>query len=205
MRGVFSTAVAIGVGIVVLLGYFFPSSGLVPLRETLINWAVIIAGAAGLVAILNLLGVHWRRLNSERNRDYYSIVLLGAFAITLIAGFSLGPADVRFQRVVNNIQMPIEASLMAVLLVTLTFASIRLFQHRGGWMAIVFAVSVVVFLVLGSGYLSLGNNLPVVKTLLYALNSLPIAGARGILLGVALGSLTTGLRILASIDRPYSG
>jgi hypothetical protein len=40
---------------------------------------------------------------------------------------------------------------------------------------------------------------------LSALNSLPVAGARGILLGVALGSLTTGLRILIGADRPYSG
>jgi len=30
-------------------------------------------------------------------------------------------------------------------------------------------------------------------------------GARGILLGVALGTLTTGLRILFGADRPYGG
>ncbi len=205
MRGVLSTAVAIAVGMVVLLGYFFPNTSLALLRDTLINWAIIIAAVAGLVAILNLLGVHWRRLNSERSRDYYSILLLAAFATTLVAGISLGPADARFQRVVTDIQMPIEASLMAVLLVTLVFASIRLFQRRTGWMPIVFAISAVVFLVLGSGYLSIGNNIPLVKTLLFALNSLPVAGARGILLGIALGSLTTGLRVLIGSDRPYNG
>jgi len=31
------------------------------------------------------------------------------------------------------------------------------------------------------------------------------AGARGILLGMALGTLTTGLRILFGADRPYGG
>jgi hypothetical protein len=31
------------------------------------------------------------------------------------------------------------------------------------------------------------------------------AGARGILLGVALGTLTTGLRILFGTDLPYKG
>jgi hypothetical protein len=34
---------------------------------------------------------------------------------------------------------------------------------------------------------------------------LAAAGARGILLGVALGTLTTGLRILFGVDRPYGG
>jgi prolyl-tRNA editing enzyme YbaK/EbsC (Cys-tRNA(Pro) deacylase) len=34
---------------------------------------------------------------------------------------------------------------------------------------------------------------------------LAAAGARGILLGVALGTLTTGIRILFGADRPYGG
>ena len=205
MRAPFSTAIAIAIGLVVLLGYFLPIPALIPLRETLISWAVIVAGMAGLIAILNLVGVHWRKLNSNRNRDYYSLVLLAGFTVTLVAGLMLGPADPQFQKVVTYIQMPIEASLMAVLLVTLTFASIRLFRRRSGWMAVVFAVSAVVFLVIGSGYLAIGSTLPIIKTLLSALNSLPIAGARGILLGIALGSLTTGLRVLIGADRPYSG
>jgi hypothetical protein len=32
-----------------------------------------------------------------------------------------------------------------------------------------------------------------------------MAGARGILLGVALGTVATGLRILIGADRPYGG
>jgi len=31
------------------------------------------------------------------------------------------------------------------------------------------------------------------------------AGARGILIGIALGALTTGLRVLFGVDRPYGG
>jgi len=32
-----------------------------------------------------------------------------------------------------------------------------------------------------------------------------LGGARGILIGVALGSLLTGLRVLFGFDRPYGG
>jgi hypothetical protein len=32
-----------------------------------------------------------------------------------------------------------------------------------------------------------------------------VAGARGVLLGVALGAIATGLRILMGVDRPYGG
>jgi hypothetical protein len=34
---------------------------------------------------------------------------------------------------------------------------------------------------------------------------LAMGGARGILLGVALGTLTTGLRVLFGVERPYGG
>jgi len=72
-------------------------------------------------------------------------------------------------------------------------------------MSVLFAVSAFVFLILGSGFLSSAANIPVLKDILAAVNTLPVAGARGILIGVALGSLTTGLRVLLGTDRPYSG
>ena len=144
-------------------------------------------------------------LNSSRHRDFYSLFLLLAFAITFIAGFVLGPADAQFQKVITYIQMPIEASLMAVLTISLTYASVRLFQRRSGWMAYLFMISAVIFLVIGSGFLTIGDNIPFIKDLLAAINSLPVAGARGILLGIALGSLTAGIRVIIGADRPYSG
>lgn len=205
MRAPFSTAIAIAAGVIVLLGYFIPTPVLTPLRSTFIDWAVIIAGIAGLIAILNLVRIHWKKLTSARSHDYYSLVMLAGFFLTLAAGLFLTPSNPGFQRTVTHIQMPIEASLMSVLAVTLTVACVRLFQRRKGWMGIVFALSTVVFLVLASGLLSIGDQVPFLKNLLAAMNMLPIAGARGILLGIALGSLTTGLRVLLVADRPYSG
>jgi hypothetical protein len=32
-----------------------------------------------------------------------------------------------------------------------------------------------------------------------------LGGARGLLLGIALGTITTGIRILMGTDRPYGG
>ncbi|WP_448336121.1 hypothetical protein [Bellilinea sp.] len=205
MRAPVSTAIAIATGLLVLLGAFLPVPVLLPVRQILLSWTIPVAAAAGLIAILNLLSVHWRKLNSARERDYYSIILLLAFAGTFIAGLLLGPTDPNFQKVVTYIQFPVEASLMGVLTVTLTYASIRLFQRKRGWLAVLFTASTLLFLILLSGFLNIPENIPFVKDLLAALNTLPIAGARGILLGIALGSITTGLRILIGADRPYSG
>jgi hypothetical protein len=205
MRAPFSTAIAISAGVIVLLGYFLGQPVISAVRSLLIDWAVIIAGMAGLIAIANLVRIHWKRLSSARNRDYFSILMLAGFFFTFLAGLILKPSDPRFQNVVTSIQVPVEASLMGVLAISLTYASIRLFQRRKGWMAVLFVASTIVFLVIASGFLSTANQIPLLKNLLAAVNMLPVAGARGILLGIALGSLTTGLRVLLAADRPYSG
>ena len=65
--------------------------------------------------------------------------------------------------------------------------------------------SAVLFLLLGSGLLSSAESISPLKEIVALVNLLPIAGSRGILLGIALGSLTAGLRVLLGADRPYRG
>ena len=209
MRSPVSTAIAMAVGLLVLIGYLLPIGIVGQLRTIILDWAITLAGIAGLVAIFNLAAVHWRKIGDKRNRDYYSVFLILAFWATFLAGVAAKvwgvPSQHDFQRVVTAIQMPIEASLMGVLAISLAYASFRLFQRRKGLMAVIFVISALVFLIILSGLLSFGGSVPVLGSLINLLNLLPVAGARGILLGIALGSLTTGLRILMGTDRPYSG
>lgn len=205
MRSVFSAVIAISVGIITLLGYFIPVPLLQNLRLTFIDWAIILAGVAGLVAIIHLTRVNWNKATAEQDKDVTSWFLLLAFIITFAAGMILKPNHPAMQKVVTHIQVPFEASLMAILSIFLIVAAVQFFRRRHGVMSLVFAASAFIFLVIGSGVLAGAANMPYIKEILTALNTLPIAGARGILLGVALGSLTTGLRILLGSDRPYSG
>ncbi len=192
-------------GLIVLLGYFVPVPILQEIRTTLLDWGVTLAGVAALVGIINLIITHWRRVTAPRNRDLYSALLIVSFLLTIATGVALGPSDPNFQHVVTSIQVPLEASLMAVLAISLAYASLRLFQKRKGLVAVIFVISALLFLLVTSGLLAPGSNNPILASVLTAINQLPIAGARGILLGIALGGLATGLRILMGVDRPFSG
>ncbi len=215
MRAPVAAAFAIAFGLVVLLGYFIPAgtgnqafSSLMFLRTQIVDWAVTLAGFATLVAILGLVGTHWRKLRARRNPDRYSFFMLFFFLATVALGvwfYTISGDVASFQQVVSAIQVPVEASLMAVLAVTLTLASVRLFQRRRGLLAVVFAVSVVLFLLLNTGILAGFQGVPIMGDILAVLQFLPVAGGRGILMGIALGSLMAGLRILIGADRPYSG
>jgi len=207
MRAPVATAIAIAVAVILLLGSFLPIPLLQDvLQPYLLGCAVIVGGVATLIGIYNLISVHVKKLSAPKAGNLYSLFLILAFVATFGAGLWFSPSDARYQRVVTHIQIPVETSLLALLAISLTYTSLRLLQQRKDKMAWIFVVSTLVFLVATGGYFSLMvNDLSKTSGFAAFINTLPMAGARGILLGVGLGSLTTGLRIVFGADRPYSG
>jgi len=202
LKAPFATAVAITVGLLILAGYFIVSPLVQNIRFFLLDWAIILAGVAGIVGILSLLRTHWRKV---RSREFGSLIVIFAFLATLLLGLLLGADNPQFQFVVTGIQVPIETSLMAVVLFSLVFAAIRLFQKKNNLMGTIFLISMFVFLVTSSSLLGIAQNIPGLGALISAIQTLPVAGARGILLGISLGGIAAGLRILVGAERPYRG
>lgn len=131
-----------------------------------------------------------------------SAVLLIGFVVTFVAGMFLTPANPGFMNAIAAIQVPVESSLLAMVSVVLLMTAFNFFQRHHDLMGFVFIGSVLVFLILGSGLLhSIDSNL--MKNLIALLNSIPLAGTRGILIGIALGSVITALRQLLGFDRAY--
>jgi hypothetical protein len=200
-----TAAFAIAAGVIVLLGYFFPSQ-LGSLRILLLDWAVIIAGVAVLVGIVNLAAVQMEKFRTGQKGGAYGILLVASLLFTFFLGVFLGPDHQYMQLAMNAIVVPVEASLMAILAVTLIYASIRLLRRRVDVMSIVFLIVAVVFLILimptPFGPL-LGDRMN--QASIGFLEMFSAGGARGLLIGIALGTLLTGLRVLFGVDRPYGG
>jgi hypothetical protein len=201
-----TAAFAIAAGAIVLLGYFFPEQ-LGSLRVVLLDWAVIIAGMAVLVGVFNLAAVHMEKFRAHQKGGGYGILLVVSLLVTFFGlGVWLGPNSPGMQIAMNAIIIPVEASLMAILAVTLIYASIRLLRRRLDVMSVVFLVVTVIFLMLMMPT-PFGPILGDQGTQL-AINFLGMfsgGGARGLLIGIALGTLLTGLRVLFGADRPYGG
>ncbi len=105
---------------------------------------------------------------------------------------------------VDAIVVPVEASLMAILAVTLIYASIRLLRRRVDLMSIVFLAVAVIFLIVTMPT-PLGALTPLQDSIAQVMGIFSKGGARGLLIGIALGTLLTGLRVLFGVDRPYGG
>jgi hypothetical protein len=201
------TAIAIAFGLIVLAGYFVQFPLLVILQRSLLQWAVILAAIALLVGIANLFAVHWRKASSTQKGNFYSALLVISLLITLgVAGY-LGPTADWSLWLYNYIQIPVETSLMAILAVVLAYAGVRLLRRRLNVFSAIF---------IATGLLMLLGTAPLFGVVIPGLHGpfgirawiaqVPaVAGARGILLGVALGTIATGLRVLMGADRPFRG
>jgi len=207
-----AAGVAIAVGLLVLLGYFLPIGSLQQIRLLLVEWAIIMAAVAVLVGVFNLLGVHWNKIRTRQKGMAYSILLIFALFLSTALGILLGTSkssadlfNLTMNFFLDAIIVPAEATLMALLAVTLVYASARLLRRRADWMSFIF-LGVAVVILLAAAPLPFGK-IPFLSNLImpWLTQVFAAAGARGILIGVALGALTTGLRVLFGIDRPYGG
>lgn len=199
---ILTAAFAIAAGFIVLLGYFYPAQ-LESLRFILVDWAIIIAGVAVLVGIFNLVAVQMEKIRARQKGGTYGALLVLSLIITFGLGLILGPESPYMRLAVDAIIVPVEASLMAILAVTLIYASIRLLRRRVDVMSVVFLVVAVVFLILIMP--TPFGQIPGDQALVNILGMFSRGGARGLLLGIALGTLLTGLRVLFGVDRPYGG
>lgn len=200
---VFTAVFAIASGVIVLLGYFFPIAQLDQLRLQLIDWAIIIAGMAVLIGIYSLVAVQMEKIRTRQKGSLYGILLILSLILTFGLGLVLGPDDPLMRLAVDAVIVPVEASLMAILAVTLIYASIRLFRRRVDLTTVLFLFTAVLFLVaiMPTPF----GPIPGDWIILQFGGMLSRGGTRGLLLGIALGTLLTGLRVLFGIDRPYGG
>ena len=206
LKRILPTAVAIVVGIFVLLSVFTSDPLFVAIGTYVINTAVIIAAFALILGVINVLRVHGRKIRQAQPGRLYSFVLIATMFVVLavglptLSGRPYGPSQPAVQWIFDNIQAPIQASLSGLLVFFIITAAYRLLRARNLESAVMLIVAVIVLL--GQVTLGLVPVLPKLKD--WILDVPAMAGVRGILLGVALGALLTGIRLLLGVERPYS-
>jgi len=209
MRYVIPAAVALGVGLVTLLGYFIQAPDLLTLRTILINWAVILGGLAVLVGLLNLIIVHFRRIQARARGSIYSLLTVVASVATFLVGagesLRIGTPAMYTQGTLthllfSDVVVASQAALASLVMFFLVAAAIQMMRSRPNRWSVLFLAAALITLV---GWLPLSFLAPLNSAREWLLNVAVSAGARGILIGVALGTLMVGIRVLVGIERPY--
>ena len=197
-------ATTISFGIITLLGLLFS----LDLVQPLLVWGTFLAAIALLLGVVNLFSVHFERFYKQRN------IYSGVLALSMAAVFGLAITDAAditeggVNSVFEWVQVPLEAALASLLAFFLLFAGIRLFKRRRNIGSLLFLITAL--LILLSNALAINSLLPL--TIRNSLSQLQemiqsifvVAGIRGILIGVALGTIMISMRLLLGLDQPYN-
>lgn len=212
----FTTALVMVFGVLMILGLvvgdglgtlstFVQAFKIRELSDFALQMVVITIAVAVLVGIINLLVVHFNRIIHRKGGWGYSLILLGSaltvIVVTLLerAGILTGQPSVSVI-LLETVQISLESALAGLVLFALVYGAVRLMRRRVTWWAMLFTVMIIILL-LGALPLAAVGGLASIRNWLLAV---PVsAGARGILLGIALATVVTGVRILIGQDRSY--
>lgn len=190
-------ALAIAFGLLTMLGLLF----LPNLATTMTGWASFLAAVALLLGVINLLGVHARRLAVGNAYSGVLIVSMVAVFVLALTDF-LGLTERGVNTIFEFVQVPLEAAVASLLVFFLLFAGMRLLRRQQNIWAVLFIVTVLLVL--------LGRTLlpgPLAEPFRWVnriLSDIVVtAGVRGILIGVAIGIVAVSLRVLTGSERPY--
>ncbi len=200
---VLASSLVLALGLITLWG-LFPGSLAAPVAAALIQLVVIVSAVAVLVGVLNLLWVHLRRvINGDPGWPYSLALFFSALLVIVLITLE------RLGLVVNNqlsgflfsaVQVSVESALAGLLAFFLVFAAARLLRHRVTWGAVLFVITLLIVLI---GWLGLPVLGPLNDLSAWIRDVPATAGARGLLIGIALGATATGIRVLLGQDPSY--
>lgn len=161
----------------------------------LVRVVMVVLAVTVLVGVFNLLTVHATRI--RKPGGIYSIVLILSFMGVIITYMFRRDTSMIL---LEDVQVSIESALAGLIFFALVFGAYRMLRRRVTWAGVLFVTVILIVLV---GALPLPGT-GFVATIRDWLMNIPVsAGARGILLGIALATLVTGVRVLTGQDRSY--
>ncbi len=196
--------IAVFFGLITLIALLFNVSGV---STVVLSWASFLAAIALILGVLNLLVVHLNRLVKEQNL-YSGVLVLGLLAVFVAAVLDELNGGDAVNLIFSWVQAPLEAALASLLGIFLLLAGVQLLKRQRTRWAFLFSLTATVMLLgqalLTSRLLPAGLRQPVNQVMEFVQNVIVAAGMRGLLIGVALGTLLLSLRLLMGVERPYN-
>jgi len=189
----------------IMIGQWFLKVGTInDVATSIQQWGVLISAFAMGLGSVNIIIRNYRRIQKREGTDWlYAIWLLATFFLFIIIGVGMGSSSSQYQYIYNTILQPLSGTMYPATLFFLVSAIYRTFKVRSG-QAMLFVITGAVILV---------ANAPVVAAALPFLNAARswimdvelTAAYRAILIGIGLGTIMLGFRVLFGLEQTYLG
>jgi hypothetical protein len=203
------------VGITYVVQFFVPHRPFSGLQDTVTDWVSIIAAFAIWLGALNLMKVSGDTIYRKERGWPYSAVIIAGFLVTTIVGFFFSgythfqDTGTPFDWIYQNVYNPLSATMFAMLAFYVASASYRAFRARNREATLLLLAGFLVML----GRVPVGDKLTEFLPEGHRLSNLTDwimnvpnkAGQRAIMIGIALGTVSTSLRLILGIEKSHLG
>lgn len=192
------------VGMLMIGQWFLKIATINEVATSIQQWGVLISAFAMGLGSVNIIIRSYRRIQKREGTDWlYAIWLLATFFIFIIVGVGTGSSSSQYQYIYNTILQPLSGTMYPATLFFLVSAIYRTFKIRSGQ-----ALMLVV-----TGAIILVANAPVMAAMFPFLNTARswimdvelTAAYRAILIGIGLGTIMLGFRVLFGLEQTYLG
>ncbi len=190
-------------GLLMTIQFYIPHPISQSFYKMVLDWMNGVMGMAIILAVGSLLKHHWNKIRRKENIVYSSVTIIGFVFMSILGLFAgIGEQSI-FQKIFQNVQVPLQATMFSLLAFFMASAAYRAFRARNLEATLLLISAFILMLgMIPIGYL-LTPKLPHFAQ--WVLNVPNMAAKRGIMIGVGLGMISTSVKIILGIERNWLG
>ncbi|MBU1701196.1 MAG: hypothetical protein KJ970_05305 [Candidatus Eisenbacteria bacterium] len=191
-------------GIFMILEFFVRHPFITNIGSEFQQWTIIVAAAAIVLGVLNVARIHANKIRTKKKDWPYSIFLIVGLVVMALLGIVRGIGEQSFFNYLYiNAYVPMQGtmfSLLAFYIASAAFRAFRIRKFEAGLLAIVAVIVMIGRVPIGA---AIWDRLPGITS--YIMDYPNLAAKRAILIGAALGAISTGMKVVLGIERNVLG
>lgn len=191
-------------GLVTFLLYFSSRDSARALNLMIVNdYFQIIFAFTLLVGVIGFVRINLKGIEQNDDRLFRAVSLVGLLLMPVLAMFWGIKTGSPFMWMFENVQVPMQATVFALLSFFVASASFRGFRARSAHAAVLLGAALLILISRSTLGDMIWDKIPEAAEWIRTYPSM--AARRAILIGIGLGSLTTSLRVIVGIERTWLG
>jgi len=184
--------------------YFIPHKDFSDIAQRINGWTIIVIAFAYVLGVANVARVNLDYIQRKGKDTPYKIVLLICLLFMMTVGIIWGIGEgTIFDWLFINVYTSMQAMMFALLAFYIASAAFRAFRIRSVQASLLAITAVLVMI----GRVPIGEAIwkDFSNFSEWIMNVPQLAGKRAILIGAALGAISTGLKVLVGLERTHLG